>query len=324
MKKSKVILVLCLIVSLFAACRGSKGSETVRNAGKSENTKKVVLLVKKLSSTFWVDMEKGVQDQCAQYAWVEETLSPIKADNNEEQIQLLEQSLLNPPDVYLIAPGDSKGIAPAVEQINAAGIPIINYNTRIIGEGLKVVTFVGVDNYSLAKQSAQALVEKMNGKGKLLFLEGSIGNQNAIDIKNGAMEVLKAVDGIEVLDSQTANFLRTDAQSVTQNLFQKYPHVDAIFASNGETAMGAVEAVRQSGRAGIMIATINMSDEMAKAIQSGSITLTIDDAPYMNGLRAVQAAYDYFAGTELPENIILDGILVDKDNLVPYVEKYGL
>lgn len=351
-KIKKIFVILLILINIFTlvSCGQKKesggvdsteneNSSIIDETGKSQETeseetkvekdldniepKRVVLLVKKLSSTFWTDMQEAAEAKCEEFGWELETLSPTQADNNEEQIQLLEQSLLDPPDIYLIAPADSQGIAPAIELINEAGIPIINVSTKITAEDVEYETFVGVEFYDLAKQAAYAICEKVDNKGNVVCLEGVTGSQSSIDIKQGSEEVFKEL-GMNILESQPANYVRTDGLQVTQDLLQKHSDIDIVFAANGESALGAAEAIRQSGREDIMIATLNMSEELAQAIKDGIITLTVDDVSWKVGESSVVAAKDYFDNVELPKDLMQEGQVVDATSLDMYEDKYNL
>lgn len=302
----------------------AQAPETGDAADQDLSGKRAVLLVKKLSSSYWTELEAAAKDKCEEYGWTMETLCPVTADSNEEQIQLLEQSLLDPPDVYLLAPADSEGITPAIEKINEAGVPIINLATKITGEGLEYVTFVGVEYYDIATSAAEALVDLLGGEGSVLILEGTTGSQTSTDIKAGADDVFAKNSGITVLDSQPANYQRQEALTVTQNLLQKYPEVDAIFASNGEMALGAAEAVRQAGRDGIKICALNCSEELVQAIADGKIAFTADDVSWKMGEQASVAAMDYFKGVTMEKERMQDAVIVNEDNLSEYKAKYGI
>ncbi|MGX8702269.1 sugar ABC transporter substrate-binding protein [Caproiciproducens sp.] len=339
LKKTALFLAACMLLGAAGCSDGAGSSATggtqsavtsgsADNGGTAKSTsevgkKRAILLVKKLSSTFWTDLQEGAKAQCEEYGWTLETLSPTKPDNNEEQIQLLEQSLNNPPDVYLIAAADSKGITPAIEKINEAGIPIIAVSAKLTDEGVDYVTFVGVEFYDLAKQAAEAIAEECGNKGNILMLTGTTGSSSAQDIERGATEVFGKTD-MKILASQPANYLRTEGLTVTQNLLQKYQDVDVIFAANGESALGAAEAVRQSGRKGIKIATMNMSKELAQAIQNGTIELTVDDVSGKIGQEGVVAAMKYFQGEKLEKDTLQQGIVVKKDTIQSYKTKYGI
>ena len=207
-----LMLVLAFAACLFAGCSNDKNtpsddpstsapnssSDSAPVSGDVEN-KRVVLLVKKLSSSYWTDLADAVQKQCDEYGWKLDVLCPVTADSNEEQIELLQQSLLDPPDVYLIAPADASGIAPAIEEINDAGIPIICVTNKIAEGCGDYVTYVGVQYYDIAATAASALVEHLGGNGKILFIEGTTGSSTSIDINDGAKSVFNAEAGIELI-----------------------------------------------------------------------------------------------------------------------------
>jgi ABC-type sugar transport system substrate-binding protein len=351
--KKNVLRVMALMVALFmlivaAGCQKDSNSAndaadtknattTSENSSAKENTQEkkpsssdnieVSLLVKKLSSSFWVDIENGVKDACAELGWtLRETLCPITPDSNEEQIELLEQDLLDPPDLYILCPADSKGIAPAIEQINKAGVPIINVNTRIDGEGLEVVSFVGVDCRQIAGQVAEAMAKEMNYKGNIVILQGTTGSQTGIDYYEGAVEVYEKYKDIVILDSQVANYQRQEGMTVTQNLLQKYDNIDAIHACNLEMALGAAVACEQAGRTNILICGINMSDEGAKALKDGKLGIIADDNPYNVAYTSIYTAKDYFDGKDVPENVICPATMVlpNTDVAQSYYDRYGI
>lgn len=288
----------------------------------------VSLLVKKLSSTFWTDMEQGCRDACEELGWeMRPTLCPVTPDSNEEQIQLVEQDLLDPPDLYILCPANSDGIIPVVEKINEAGVPIINVNTRI-GEGPDYLAFCGVDCYELGALVGESLAEALNYEGNVIILEGVSGSQTAIDYKAGAVDVFDQYEGITILDSQIANYQRQDAINVTQNLLQKYDDIDAIYACNLEMAMGALVAIEQAGRDGILIGTVNMSEEGMQAIADGRLYMIVDDDPYLVAYTAVTSYDDYCNGEMTLDggDIICPGTVVTVDNeaSAEYYEKYGI
>ena len=70
-------------------------TKTPEEVGK----KSIVLLVKNLNNSFWIEMSDAAKARCAELGWDLQVLAPIETDNNEQQIQLIEQSLINPPDL---------------------------------------------------------------------------------------------------------------------------------------------------------------------------------------------------------------------------------
>src|SRR5512141_1265177 len=72
---------------------------------------------------------------------------PTKPDSIPEQLSQVEDVIVKKPDAIVFIPVDSKALVPAVEKINAAGIPVTNITDRVVGGTL--VAFVGADDYSI-------------------------------------------------------------------------------------------------------------------------------------------------------------------------------
>ena len=183
-----LVLALVMMVSLLGCGDSSTPANDGKDAGEppagtgaqtgtEENTegKTVAFLVKNMNNSFWIEMVDAALKQRDEYGGTLQVLAPIDTDSNEQQIQLLEQSLVNPPDLYVIIPTDSVGIVPAIEEINEAGIPIINLNTQIVGD-VEKVTFLSCENYLLGYNVAKAGAELVGNEGKVVMLAGVPGS----------------------------------------------------------------------------------------------------------------------------------------------------
>jgi len=326
MKKLVVILmVICLII--LTGCGGTKTESTTESTSQGSQTPKeetkqykITLILKNLTNPMWISVKDGAEAAAKDYGVELTALAPLKADNNEEQIRLVEDTITKRVDAIVLIPADSMGIIPAVEKANEANIPVINVNTKVGGG--KVETFVAVENYDAAAKVSKALAEKLGGKGKVIILEGKAGAQSAIDLKQGAVDTFKNYPDIEIVASQTANWNRAEAMQVTQNLLQAHPDVNAIFASNDEMAMGAVEAVDQAGLTGkILIAGLDANADALQAIKEGKMTLTCDKRGYDQGYVGVEAAIKFLNGEPIDDRIIIDTTIVDESNIDEYLAK---
>lgn len=340
MKKNRGIAAfaaLACVLSLLAGCGGTGSSAAPSSAGTAAPAapvpaeasgvegKKVIVILKSLTNPFFVDLGDGAKAKGQELGLEVEVQAPVTANNNEEQIQLIEQAILQSPDALVIAPADSEGVAPAIEAANEAGIPVINVNTRIKGEGLRVETFVATENYDVAYLTGKALAESMGGKGNLVLITGVPGDQTNIDRTEGAKAALAEYPDITIIDEQFANWKRDEAMKIAQDLMQKHSDIQGFFSMNGEMALGTAEAIAQADKTGqIQLAAIDITEEIAAAIQAGKITMTNDGRADAQGSVSVQAAADLLAGKTIDERITIDSKVVTLDDIDEYVAKYGL
>jgi ABC-type sugar transport system substrate-binding protein len=293
-------------------------SVTLFAGGKSEGTgakgKEVTLILKNFTNPFFIRMKEGAEKAAAEEGVKLTVVAPLKAENNEEQMQMVEQAIARQTDALIIVPVDSMGIVPAIEKTYDAGIPIINLNTKIGGDRVLWKTFVGVSNFDEGVIQMQKLCELMGGEGGIFIIEGVPGAQTAIDILNGGLESLKKFPGVKILGQQAANYNRATAMNVVQNLLQGHPDVKAIFCCNDEMALGAVEAVQAASLGGIFIAGINANDDARQAIRSGRMAFSINDRPDQVGYEGVKAAARILNGETVSDRIMVETVIVTGDD----------
>jgi ribose transport system substrate-binding protein len=60
--------------------------------------------------------------------------------------------------------------------------------------------------------------------------------------------VFKDHPGIKVLGAQPGNWNKQDAHAVMQNFLTQFDHIDAVWASDDDMALGVEQAIREAGR----------------------------------------------------------------------------
>ena len=110
-----------------------------------------------------------------------------------------------------------------------------------------VDVFLEGDNKAFGRKSAEYIVDRLKGKGKIVILRG-IPSSVDTDRYEAAMEVFKANKGIEVLAAQTGMWNQQKALEVMQSYLASYPKIDAVWASDDDMAIGAEKAIKEAGR----------------------------------------------------------------------------
>ena len=146
---------------------------------------------------------------------------PTKPDSIPEQLSQVEDVIVKKPNAIVFIPVDYKALVPAVEKINAASIPIVNITDRVAAG--KVVSYVGVDDYTTALATGRALFKAIGGKGNVVMLEGVKGTLTNTDRVRGFTDALKEFPNVKLLASQPANYQRLAALQVMENLMQSLP-----------------------------------------------------------------------------------------------------
>lgn len=240
---------------------------------------------------------------------------PTKPDSIPEQLSQVEDVIVKKPDAIVFIPVDYKALVPAVEKINAAGIPVTNITDRSAGG--KFVAFVGANDYSIGLATARALFKAMGGKGNIIILEGVKGSNTASERMRGFTDALKEFPDVKLLAAQPANFQRLPAIQVMENLMQSFPTIDGVLAANDPMAIGAIEALEGANRKALVVG-INGSKEAVELIKSGKLLASGDFNGFIQGCLGMEIAVRNLRKQPTPTEVILKPIVIDKTNYHPY------
>jgi ribose transport system substrate-binding protein len=109
---------------------------------------------------------------------------------------------------------------------------------------------------------------------------------------------------VSIVADQDAGGDEAKAESVTDNLVQRYSSLSGIFGINDNSALGAVAAVKAAGKIGkIKIVGYDASEIGRKAIDAGQMVGDPQQHPDVIGQLTIDAIHDYFNGKK-PAKVI--------------------
>jgi ribose transport system substrate-binding protein len=283
---------------------------------------RMVFIVKSMDNPFWNMMLEGAQKAANELNLEIKGLSPIKPNNVEEQIRMMEDGITMKMDAIIVTPGDSKGIIRGIEKANQAGVPVMIVNTKAFGG--KTIGFAGAPNEESEYIVAKRFLEVLGGKGNVIILEGVPGTQVAIDRKAGIDRALKENPNVKVLASQTAQFSRVEGMRVMENLLQQFSKLDGVLCANDEMALGAIEAIDAAKRLKeIKVSGFDGNNDAMKSIAEGRLVITGAQRPDAQGYWGVLAARMFLEGYPVPQELYVPCPAVDKSNVGEYLKRIG-
>ncbi|MDN6385632.1 MAG: D-ribose ABC transporter substrate-binding protein [Alkalibacterium sp.] len=293
---SALLLGACGTTGLEGSNTEDNGEEEIENIDPNDMV--VGLSVSTLNNPFFVSLEEGVVNTAESEGTEVSTVDA--QDDTAKQLNDVSDLIQQDVDVLLINPVDSAAIEPAIESANSAGIPVITIDRST--EGGEVVTLVASDNVEGGEMAAQYIIDLVGEGATTVQLEGVPGAAATRERGEGFMNI--AEDGLDVVDSQTANFNRSEGLTVMENMLQSNENVEAIFAQNDEMALGALEAIEAAGLAeDIVVVGFDGNDDAIEAIEAGRMDATIAQQPLEMGRIAMETAFEYFDGEEIDEYI---------------------
>lgn len=312
MKKRITALFMAVLMCL------SMGTMSYAEATEAPRTYNFVFIVKSMQFSFMLSMIDGAEAAAKLVDNINITCEgPETPYSVEEQIQLVEQAITNNVDAIMITPADSTGIVPAIEAANEAGIPIATPNTKAYGGD--VLTWVGVDNYTVGYQLGKALCDALDGKGDVVLIEGTAGNSTSTERVDGYKDAFAEYPDINLLDSQPADFNREKGMTVMENFLQRYDHIDGVASVNKDMTMGALEAIKDADREDEMIqVTFDVDNDCLDAIDAGEILITGAQEEKSQIANCIYACLLACNGYKVAPEQVIPMTLVTKDNTSLY------
>lgn len=328
--KALILLVFSLVLVLSACSAGNsvnsgsgkapKGEAAAsNNSAKSEDRKtekklKIGLTVPTLGNPFFVAMSKGAQEVAAKY---NAEVTVVSADHDlAKQTQQFEDFITQKVDLILLSPFDSKGIAAAVQQAKAAGIPVVALDGSAEG-GIDSV--VMSDNVQAGRLAGEYLAKRLNGKGNIVVIDGPPVSA-VIDRIKGFNEALAGYPDIKVVSNQNGEGNREKTLTLMENVLQANKQIDAVFCINDEEGVGVKIAQEQAGRSEeFFIVGVDGAPSAADALkEKKSYAATSAQFPNQMAIQGVEIAMKVINGEKVKPQVLIPTELITQDNVDSY------
>lgn len=245
---------------------------------------------------------------------------PGKPDDIDEQIALVEQAIAARPDAVVFVPVHLTALNASVRKLNAAGIPVVNYLNRLT-EG-RFVSFVGSDDYRLARDIAAYLFRHLGGKGDVVMMAGVPGAVTSRERVRGFLDAVRECPGIRIVITLTGDYQQDTARRVMAEWLAGSPRVDGVLSANDVMSLGILSALEAVGRR-VPVIGVNALPEAIDSIKAGKLLATVDFDALKIGCIATEAALRHLRGEAVPAEIILPVNIVDHSNYQPWDKPLG-
>jgi len=181
MRLARRLLVLAAMCG--ALCNVAGAAET------AATKKKLVAFAQDTMANDWRAAQvRDLQQSFARHPDVEFIFTDANGDT-ARQVEDIEKLAARGVDVLITSPRDAELMREPIARVYRKGIPVILLSRRVNGD--EFTQFIAADNRAIARQAAQYLARRLNGKGRILVLQGVPTASSAIDRTAGFEEELK-------------------------------------------------------------------------------------------------------------------------------------
>jgi ribose transport system substrate-binding protein len=264
---------------------------------------------------FWAAVEAGAMEKGKELGVDVVVVAPPQESDIQGQIALVEDMLAKNISGLAIAPTDPNALKPVLDEAIKQGVGVVFIDTKGINDG---VTFIGTNNMNGAALAADYICKNVEKGSDVAILQGIITQSTGQARATGAHDGLTAC-GLKVVAEQPADWDTAKAQSAMENILTGNPNLKAVFASNDNMALGAVQAIKSADLSGkIMVVGFDANPNAAAAVLAGDMAATIAQNPTNMGRLGVENAMKVKKGEKIDAVIDTGTVLVTKDNAADY------
>lgn len=194
-----------------------------------------------------------------------------------KQSQLIESAIAQKPDGIIVSMANPDGVKGAVEDAVAAGIPVITINSGLEqSKAFGAETHVGQSEF-IAGQGAGTQLAKAGVKNVICVVHEA-GNAGLEERCKGAADTL----GGKVTNVQVDVANIADAGNTIKSQLLADPSIDGVLTLNPGIAVAAAQSISEAGSKA-KLATFDVSADVTKLIEAGTILFAVDQQPYTQG-----------------------------------------
>ena len=264
-----IIMTTILASSLLVGC-----------SPKDDGIQKIGLIVSTLNNPFFVDLKSGIEKRAKELGYDVVVLD--SQNDPAKEVSNMEDLTVKDVDIVLLNPVDSDSAIASVMIANNSNLPVMTVDR--VANGGKVVSHIASDNVAGGDMAAKFLIERLNGKGNIVVLEGTAGSSAT----------------------------RDRGLTVMENIIQSKGDIDAVFAQNDEMALGAQKALEAANMKDVLIVGFDATDDAVDAVKQGKMAATVAQQPLLIGETAVNAVHKVLSGEKIADYIPVELKLITK------------
>jgi len=198
---------------------------------------------------FLTVLRNGIQEKADGMEGVDVQIEDAQNDV-AKQLDQINNFIASGVDAIIVNPVDTSATEAMTQAAEAAGVPLVYVNRQPINvdtlpDNQAFVASNEIESGTLAAFEGCKMLRAAGkaGGANIYILVGELSNQAAVQRTKDFHDVINMdmCNFINVIQEQTANWSRDEAQDLMTNFLSSGDAFDAVFANNDEMAIGAIQ-----------------------------------------------------------------------------------
>ena len=307
---------LLLSAAMIAGVAGGASAETV---GVS---------MALFDDNFLTVLRNGIQKDAEAMDGVDVQIEDAQNDV-AKQLDQINNFIASGVDAIIVNPVDTSATQAMTDAASAAGVPLVFVNRQpVTVDALPDnQAFVASDEAESGTLETVQVCELLAAAGKteanVYVLMGELSNQAAVQRTKDIHDVIdggKCKVKLNIIDEQTANWQRDEAQDLMTNWLSSGTPFDAVISNNDEMAIGAIQAMKASGTKmeDVIVAGVDATQDALLAMAAGELDVTVFQDAAGQGGGALDAALKLAKGETVEQKVMVPFQLVTPENMADF------
>ena len=251
-------------------------------------------------------------------------------DDVARQLDQINNFIASGVDAIIVNAVDTNATEAMSQAAAAAGVPLVYVNRQPINMDTLPdgQAFVASNEIESGTLKAFEICKNLRAEGKsggatAYMLMGQLSNQAAVQRSKDVEDVIgmDMCNFITLIDSQTANWSRDEAQDLMTNWISSGEPFDAVFANNDEMAIGAIQAMKAAGISmdEVQVGGVDATPDALVAMQAGEMDVTVFQDLAGQGAGSIDTALKLARGEDVDKTVFIPFKLVTPDNVSEFV-----
>jgi ribose transport system substrate-binding protein len=282
----------------------------------------IPVISKGFQHQFWQAVRLGSENAARDFDVDITFEGPESESQVDRQIEMLQVALEKNPSAICLAALDSQAVIPLLERAQAAGIPVIGFDSGVDSD--IPVTTAATDNLAAAAHAADKMAELIGGEGEVAVIVHDQTSRTGIDRRDGFVQRMEEqYPNITVVDVQYGAGDHLRSTELARAIIQAHPNLKGFFGANEGSIIGVLNAVRELNMEGdLVVIGYDSGQQQMDAIRSGAEAGAITQDPIGIGYKCVEAAVKAINGEPQPDTIDTgfhwyDATNIDSDEIAP-------